>query len=38
VALRERLFSHLPDIDKGLANKVGEVFAFKALPTPADAY
>ena len=37
LAIRERLVSHLLNIDKGLANTVGEALGFKAMPKPADA-
>jgi catalase len=35
--IRERLVSHLLNIDEGLANKVGEGLGLKAMPKPADA-
>ena len=35
--IRERMVSHLLNIDKGLANKVGEALGVKAMPKPADA-
>ena len=36
-AIRERLVSHLLNIDKGLAAAVGEALGLKAMPKPADA-
>jgi catalase len=36
-AIRERLVSHLLNIDKGLATTVGDALGFTALPKPADA-
>jgi catalase len=37
LAIRERLVSHLLNIDNGLAKMVGEALGFKAMPKPADA-
>ncbi len=36
-AIRERLVSHLLNIDKGLATTVGEALGLKTMPKPADA-
>ncbi|MGX5839910.1 catalase [Mesorhizobium sp. ArgA1] len=35
--IRERMVSHLLNIDEGLANKVGDGLGLKAMPKPADA-
>lgn len=35
--IRERMVSHLLNIDETLANKVGEALGLKAMPKPADA-
>ncbi|WP_322416036.1 catalase [Mesorhizobium huakuii] len=35
--IRERMVSHLLNIDKGLAGKVGDGLGLKAMPKPADA-
>src|SRR6202011_1923857 len=35
--IRERMVSHLLNIDEPLANKVGEALGLKAMPKPADA-
>jgi catalase len=36
-AIRERMVSHLLNIDENLARKVGAALGFKAMPKPADA-
>jgi catalase len=36
-AIRERMVSHLLNIDDGLAKKVGDALGLKAMPKPADA-
>lgn len=36
-AIRERMVSHLLNIDETLARKVGAALGFKAMPKPADA-
>lgn len=35
--IRERMVSHLLNIDETLASKVGHALGFKSMPTPADA-
>jgi catalase len=35
--IRERMVSHLLNIDESLANQVGEALGLKAMPKPADA-
>ena len=35
--IRERMVSHLLNIDKGLANKVAQALGLKKMPKPADA-
>ncbi|MGZ2488102.1 catalase [Rhizobium pisi] len=35
--IRERMVSHLMNIDETLANKVGHALGFKSMPKPADA-
>ncbi len=35
--IRERMVSHLLNIDKGLADNVGTALGLKAMPKPADA-
>jgi len=37
LAIRERVVSHLLNIDEGLAAKVGTALGLKAMPKPADA-
>jgi catalase len=37
LAIRERMVSHLLNIDEGLAGKVGAALGLKAMPNPADA-
>lgn len=37
LAIRERLVSHLLNIDKGLANTVGDALGLEAMPKPVDA-
>src|SRR6201747_323937 len=36
-AIRERMVSHLLNIDEGLANKVGAALGLRGMPKPADA-
>ncbi|MDB5654028.1 MAG: catalase, partial [Tardiphaga sp.] len=36
-AIRERMISHLLNIEEGLANKVASMLGLKAIPKPADA-
>ncbi|MGO8657569.1 catalase-related domain-containing protein, partial [Rhizobium ruizarguesonis] len=35
--IRERMVSHLMNIDETLASKVGHALGFKSMPKPADA-